>query len=300
MTKEGDKILSVSPDNGGYPGITHLGLGKILGLQNLYFPYNDALVNIDAKQAAALIKSSQPKVTFFGASFIPFPHPARQLSELHSGTSIYDGSHVLGLIAGGEFQDPLREGCSLLIGSTHKSLPGPQGGIILSNNEQVFSEVSKKIHPGIIDNVHLNRVAALAIALLEMMQFGRSYAKAVVQNSQALGKALDKRGVKVRGASIGYSKSHQVLLDYDMTKLQFLAQRLEQANIIIDNGGRVGTSELTRMGLGPDEMEEVAELLSLIIMGKKPADFVKKGAKSLVRQFAEPKYVLKSVPSVLP
>ena len=300
MTHPGDSILSVSPDNGGYPGITHLGLGKILGLQNLYFPYNDTTVNIDAKQSVALIRSSKPKVTFFGASFIPFPHPARQLSELHSGTSVYDGSHVLGLIAGGEFQDPLREGCSLLIGSTHKSLPGPQGGIILSNNEQVFSEVSKNIHPGIVDNVHLNRVAALAIALLEMMQFGKAYAKAVVQNSQALGKALDRRGVKVRGAALGYSKSHQVLLDYDLPKLQFYAQRLEQANIIIDNGGRVGSSELTRMGFGPGQMDEVAELVSYIILGKKPAEFVKKGAKSLARQFAEPKYVLRSVPSALP
>src|SRR5271157_2062978 len=90
LTEAGDKILSVSPDNGGYPGITHLGLGKILGLNNLYFPYNDETVNIDAKQAVSLIRSSKPKVTFFGASFIPFPHPARQLSELHSGTCVYD------------------------------------------------------------------------------------------------------------------------------------------------------------------------------------------------------------------
>ncbi len=300
LTHQGDKILSVSPDNGGYPGITHLGLGKILGLQNLYFPYNDTAVNIDVKQSASLIRSAKPKVIFFGASFIPFPHPARELSDLYDGaTPVYDGSHVLGLIAGGEFQDPLREGCSLLIGSTHKSLPGPQGGVILSNNEQVFSKVSGKIHPGIVDNVHLNRVAALAISLLEMIQFGRVYAKAVVRNSQTLAKGLDRRGVKVRGATFGYSKSHQVLLDYDLRRLQFLAERLEQANIIVDNGGRVGTSELTRMGYGPDEMEEVAELLSLIILGKKHADVVKKGVKNLVKRFEQPKYVLKSVPELL-
>lgn len=297
LTNRGDKILSVSPDNGGYPGITHLGLGKILGLQNLYFPYNDNAVNIDAKASSVLMRSSNPKVTFFGASFIPFPHPTRELSEIHeSGTTVYDGSHVLGLIAGGEFQDPLREGCSLLLGSTHKSLPGPQGGMILSNNEEVFSSVSKKIHPGIIDNIHLNRVAALAVSLLEMLQFGRPYAKAVVHNSQTLGKALDKRGVKVRGAAFGYSKSHQLLLDYDVNRLQFLAQRLEQANIIIDNGGRIGTSEMTRLGYGPVEMEEVADLLAMIILGKKPPDFVKKGVRSLVKGFTEPKYVLRGAP----
>ena len=300
LTRQEDKILSVSPDNGGYPGISHLGLGKILGLQNLYFPFNDKAVNIDAKQSASLIRSAKPKVIFFGASFIPFPHPTRELSDVYDGgTLIYDGSHVLGLIAGGEFQDPLREGCSLLIGSTHKSLPGPQGGIVLSNNEQVFSRVSGGIHPGIVDNVHLNRVTALAVALLEMLQFGRAYAKAVIHNSQTLAKGLDRRGVDLRGAAFGFSKSHQILLDYDTRKLQFLAQRLEQANIIVDEGGRIGTSELTRMGYGPDEMDEVAELMSLIILGKKHADFVKKEVKGLVKRFEQPTYVLKNMPELL-
>ncbi len=299
LTGAGDKVLSISPDNGGYPGIAHLGLGKLLRLENLYFPYDDGAVNINAKESASLIRSAKPKLVFFGSSFIPFPHPTRQLSEVAAGTCVYDGSHVLGLIAGGEFQDPLREGCSLLIGSTHKSLPGPQGGIILSNNEEVFSKVSGKIHPGIVDNIHLNRVAALTVALLEMMQFGKAYAQSVVKNSQALAKALAAEGVKVRGAAFGYTKSHQVLLDYDMDKLAFYAAKLEQANIIVDNGGRVGTSELTRMGYGTAQMEEVAELVSLVVLGKRPVDLVKKRVKGLVKQFQEPKYVLRSVPEAL-
>ena len=300
LSEPEDKVLSVSPDNGGYPGISHLGLGRILGLKNLYFPYNDTTVNIDVKESKALMKSEDPKLVFFGASFLPFPHPTRELSDGHAGgVHIYDGSHVLGLIAGGEFQDPLREGCSLLIGSTHKSLPGPQGGIILSNREDVFRKVSSNIHPGIVDNIHLDRVAALGVALLEMMQFGKSYARAVVQNAQALAKNLDQRGVKVRGAGIGFTKSHQVLLDYDMKRLQFISERLEQANIITDNGGRLGSSELTRLGYGVNDMEEVAELVSMIILGKKPVDFVKKRVHSLVKNFPEQKYVLKSTAKLL-
>ena len=300
LAARGDKVLSVSPDNGGYPGITHLGLGKLLGLDNLYFPYDDVAVNINSKEAGPMIRERKPKVIFFGSSFIPFPHPVKALTRsVDGGTCVYDGSHVLGLIAGGQFQDPLREGCSLLIGSTHKSLPGPQGGIILSNNEEVFAKVSEKIHPGIVDNVHLNRVAALAVALLEMLQFGSAYAKAVIQNSQALAKGLATRGVKLRGAQEGYSKSHQVLLGYDAPKLNSLAGRLEQAGIIVDNGGRVGTSELTRMGFGTKEMDDVADLMSMVVLGKKPMDYVSRGVKSLVNQFQEPKYVLKSVPKEL-
>ena len=296
LTEAGDKILSVNPDNGGYPGITHLGLGSLLKLENLYFHYDDRTVNIEPRESAALIRAKQPKVVFFGASFIPFPHPAKQLSAVADGECVYDGSHVLGLIAGGEFQDPLREGCSLMIGSTHKSLPGPQGGIIVSNNEEAFMKVAGKIHPGIVDNIHLDRVAALAVALIEMIQFGRQYAQAVVKNSQALAKALAAEGVKLRGSTVGYTKSHQVLLDYEPAKLQALSARLEQANIIGDNGGRLGTSELTRMGYGPAEMETVAELVGMVVMGKKPADFVQKRVRTLVRQFQQPRFVLQQIP----
>jgi glycine hydroxymethyltransferase len=299
LAQKGDKILSMSPDDGGYGGISHHGLGKLLGLENLYFPFDEAAVNIDARKAAELIRTSKPKLIFFGSSYILFPHPTRRLSSLTDGTSIYDGSHVLGLIAGGEFQDPLREGCSLLIGSTHKSLPGPQGGIILSNDEEVFSKVSNNMDPGIVDNIHLNRVAALTVALLEMMQFGRQYAQAVVKNSRSLAKALADHGVMVRGASHGYTSSHQVLLDYDNEKKKYFSGKLEKANVIVDIGGRLGTAELTRTGYGPEEMVEVAELVSMVILGKKPVEIVAKRVKSLARRFREPKFVLESVPKEL-
>ena len=297
LVSRGDKIVSVGIENGGYPGISHVGLGKILGLKNLYFAFDDKAFNIDAKATKRLLELEKPKLLVFGSSFIPFPQPVREVSSMVDGESIcvYDGSHVMGLLAGGEFQDPLREGCSLLLGSTHKSLPGPQGGLILGNNEEIFERVSSQIHPGIIDNVHWNRVAALAMSLLEMMQFGRAYAQAIVKNSQALGKGLADRGIAVKGAAGGYSKSHQVLLDCDKAKAELYAKRLEESNIIIDNGGRVGTSEATRMGMGPAEMEEIAELMAVVVQGKKPSDFTKKKVRSLIKDFKVPRYVLRGV-----
>ncbi|MDG7012721.1 MAG: hypothetical protein JRN11_04715 [Nitrososphaerota archaeon] len=294
LTEAGDRVLSVDPANGGYPGITHLGIGSILKLKNEYFAYDDEAVNIDARGSEPLMAG--PKVVFFGSSYIPFPHPARALSSMADGVCVYDASHVLGLVAGGEFQDPLREGCSLMVGSTHKSFPGPQGGIILSNDAEVFARVSGKIFPGIVDNIHLDRVAALAVALVEMMQFGKPYAQAVVKNSRALARALADEGIKVRGASQGYSSSHQVLLDYDQARLKPLSVRLEQANIIVDEAGRVGTAEVTRMGYGPGEMETVAELMAMVILGKKAPDLVQKKVRTLVKQFQQPRFVLSSPP----
>jgi glycine hydroxymethyltransferase len=301
LVHPGDKIVTVGVANGGYPGISHLGLGKLLGLNNLYFPFDEKAFNIDAKAARELLELEKPDLVIFGSSFIPFPQPTREVSGAldWEGTCVYDGSHVMGLIAGGEFQDPLREGCSLLFGSTHKSLAGPQGGLILGNNEEVFKQVSSQIHPGIIDNVHWNRVAALAVSLLEMMQFGKAYAQAVIKNSQALGRALAENGIPVKGAASGYSKSHQVLLDVEGPRGELYAKRLEEANIIIDNGGRVGTSELTRMGMGPQQMEQIAELMSFAIQGRKPADFTRKKVKSILKDFKTPRYVLRSVAETL-
>jgi glycine hydroxymethyltransferase len=295
LVNRGDKMISVGVESGGYPGISHEGLGKLLGLKNLYFAFDEDAVNIDVKGTKSLLETEQPKLVVFGSSFIPFPQPVRAVSGMvdHETVCVYDGSHVMGLIAGGEFQDPLREGCSLLIGSTHKSLAGPQGGLILGNNEEVFKRVSSRIHPGIIDNVHWNRVAALAVSLMEMLQFGKAYAQAVIKNSHALGKGLASRGVAVRGSSHGYSKSHQVLLECDRSRGTLYGKRLEEANIIIDNGGRVGTSEATRMGMGPAEMDQIAELMATTIQGKKPSDFTKKKVKSLIKDFKTPRYVLK-------
>jgi glycine hydroxymethyltransferase len=129
---------------------------------------------------------------------------------------------------------------------------------------------------------------------MELMQFGKTYAQAVIKNSQALGRSLAENHVVVRGASHGYSKSHQVLLGYDKTKSEFLARRLEEANIIVDSSGRIGTAEATRMGMGPAEMEQVGELIGLVVHGKKPVDLVRKRVKSLTKDFRTPKYVLRA------
>jgi glycine hydroxymethyltransferase len=129
---------------------------------------------------------------------------------------------------------------------------------------------------------------------MELLQFGKSYAQAVIKNSQALAKALVENDVLVRGESNGYSKSHQVLLGYDKAKSGFIARRLEESNIIIDNLCRIGTNEVTRMGMGPAQMEEIAEIMGLVIHGKKPSDVVKKRTKSLIKDFKTPKFVLKA------
>jgi glycine hydroxymethyltransferase len=205
----------------------------------------------------------------------------------------YDGSHVLGLIAGGEFQDPLREGASMLFGSTHKSFFGPQGGIILADKEH-GEVIRRSIFPAFVDNAHWNRIAALALALAEMKEFGREYARQVVKNAQALARNLSEYGFPVACSSLGFTKSHQVYLDYGSfgggTKI---ARKLEKANIITDCGIRLGTSEMTRRGMKQPEMRKIAEFITRVVKdGEQPAK-IKSEVMQFVGEFQEIKYCFK-------
>ncbi|MEM4704335.1 MAG: hypothetical protein QXJ02_04630, partial [Candidatus Bathyarchaeia archaeon] len=160
--KPGDTLMCVSPQDGGYPGMWQEGLAGLLRLKTVAFPFSKDCWNISVEEAKHAIERAKPKVVIFGASLILFQHPVKELAEVakENGAFVgYDGSHVLGLIAGGKFQDPLREGADALFGSTHQSFFGPQGGIILADKEH-GELLTEKIYPAFVDNAHWNRIAA--------------------------------------------------------------------------------------------------------------------------------------------
>jgi glycine hydroxymethyltransferase len=288
LTKPGGSILTVNPANGGYPGLSdQAGYPTFVNVRNLYFPFDSERMNIDVDKAKVLIEDEKPSLVVFGQSFFLFPHPVRELASAcnSAGSRVaFDGSHVLGLIAGGEFQKPLEEGAELLLGSTHKSLFGPQGGIIVGKSGSE-AEVKGRQFPGLVDNAHWNRVAALTWALDEARRVGGKYAAQVIANSKALAKALHEGGVPVMCPDYGFTGSHQVFLDMKETKeIENFAQHLEDANIIVDHGIRVGTCEATRRGMKAKDMERVAELIVRVYKGEETAK-VRREATRLRRQF---------------
>lgn len=286
--KSGNKVVTCPPKYGGYPGSSELGLGSLLSLRNLYFPYDPELMNIIPRETLTMLKSERPELTIFGSSFIPFPYEIKKsVPTDYGGLIAYDGSHVMGLIAGGQFQDPLREGCSILMGSTHKSLFGPQGGLILSNDEQTFSVIDRKVHPGIVDNIHWNRVASLTYAMLELSRFGAKYASQVVKNSKALAKALHELGVPIKCTSIGFTMSHQVLLDFDERRSAEIADILQSVDVISDVGIRLGTSEATRRGMKEREMEIIATIVSDSLKPRMKKEEMKRRVHRLTHDFGD-------------
>src|SRR3989304_6516896 len=295
FTEPNDTLLALSIPCGGHitSGKKELGgtAGAVKGLIVEYLPLDYKELNIDIDKAKNKIhelsaKGKPPKFVMFGASVFPFPHPVRELVDsIHAveGTVGYDAAHVAGLIAGRQFQDPLREGADVVSLSTHKTFFGPQHGGVLSW-EKYAERIKKAIFPGMVSNHHLHAVAGLAVACAEMLEFGKSYASQVVKNAKALGQALYERGLNVLAEHKGFTQSHVILID--ITKFGdggAIEETLEKANVIINRnllpwdikegrhfmhpgGIRLGVSEVTRLGMKENEMSEIAEFIKRVIV----------------------------------
>ena len=274
----GDRILVIDTKHGGYDGYLGEGMPQMFGLRVDILPFDERKWDVDSEAAAKKILEHKPKLIVLGASFILFPYdirPMRVAADDVGALIGYDGSHVLGLIAGEEFQSPLPEGADILAGSTHKSLFGPQGGLLVCNDAKVFERVQKAIRWRVMDNAHWNRIAALTQTLLEAKHFGAEYARQVVRNAQILADELKKRGFPVRFSELGYTRCHQIHIDVGKLKRSFgltlndFASRLEESNIIVDAVGRLGTNEVTRMGAGRKHMVAIAGLIMRVVQGER-------------------------------
>jgi glycine hydroxymethyltransferase len=295
LCQPGDSIVISHFENGGYP----LNLQARFPLDVHYFPYLQDQYSMDVSGTIELIRRVRPRLAILGASLFVKPHPVTDLAKIcqEVGTTlVYDGSHVLGLIAGGQFQNPFKEGAQIMLGSTHKTFFGPQGGIVLVKDDEDLAEqvnLTLRPNPVLVDNYHHHRVAALAVALAELLAFGKAYAKQIVENSQELAQALVKRNIPVIGADWKYTSSHQVLLETkDFEQGKQMCTQLEAADIIVDAGVRLGTQEVTRRGMKTAQMPVIAQLIAERLQGTAPSQ-VKKQVHSLTSQFQSTAFCFK-------
>lgn len=162
--------------------------------------------------------------------------------------------------------------------------------MILAKKEQ-GEFLQSKIYPAFVDNAHWNRIAALTLALAEMKQFGKAYAKQVVENSQALAKALSDYDFPVETKHLGFTRSHQVIVDFgSYEKGRAIAEKLQRANIITDCVIRFGTCEVTRRGMKRKEMTRIAELLKRVVVDKEKPERLKKDVGKLTADFQRTEY----------
>jgi len=291
----GDVVMVNSTPGGGH--ISHHRAGSVgKYTQNIVnFPLTKDGYRIDVEKTLDLAQIVEPKVMILGKSLFLFPEPVQELASFcrqHHVTLLYDGAHVLGLIAGREFQSPLDEGALLITASTHKTFFGSQRGLILANaGESEWRKIDKGAFPGSSSNHHLDTLVALAIATYEMMEFGQDYARQTIANAKALGVKLFEMGLKVQAAESGFTESHQLAVDVsEFGGGDEVARHLKDNNIILNMnllpfealdqvsnpaGVRLGVQEMTRFGMKEPEMEIIARFFrKCLIEGKYVGDEV--------------------------
>ena len=319
FSNPGDYMIAASIPTGGHISHgkkEHFGTaGLVHGLNIEHYPFSKDEMTIDVDATKNKINEmtrdgKKPKIGMFGGSLFLFPHPVKELSEFMRDNEIYinyDAAHVAGLIAGGQFQDPLNEGADSMTMSSHKTLWGPQGGIILSLEKH--SELIKKaIFPGNTSSHHLHHVAGKAIALAEVLEFGKEYAKQVIKNAKKLAESLVERGFSALGEKRGYTASHQIAVDVSKFGDGGTVEKdLEKSNIILNrqllpgdikagrnyfhpSGVRIGVSEITRLGMNESEMDQIAEFIKRVVVDKEDPKLMAKEVTEFKKQYQKIHY----------
>ena len=312
ISSRGDKILSLGVEHGSHVSHEKAGAAGTLGLEVGWLEYNDDCT-MNAERSCAKILEYRPRFIVIGGSVILFPQPIKELREACDKVGakiVYDAAHVLGLIAAGMFQDPLREGADIITTSTHKTFSGPQGGMILGNvGEETQKKIQAAVFPQFSSNHHLHRLPALYGALREMQSFGKDYAVQIVGNAQALAGALCDLGFNVLAKEKGFTRSHQVLIDCGAPGAGGeAAVLLERANIILNKniipgdgtnpknprGIRIGVQEMTKFGMKEDEMKQIAGFIKRVVLDKENPETVGKEVAAFRANYQTAHYCFES------
>ena len=305
--KPGDAIIAPPPSIGGH--VTHhaAGCAGLYGLEIHDAPVNADGYTVDVAALRDLAKKVKPKLITIGGSLNLFAHPAREVREIADEVGakvLFDAAHQCGIIAGGIFANPLAEGAHLMTMSTYKSLGGPAGGLIVSNDAEVSERIEAIAFPGMTANFDAAKSAALAITLLDWRDHGQAYASKMVSVAQAFAAALAAEGLPVFAADKGFTTSHQFAIEAaGLNGGQTAARKLRKAGFLacgiglpIDpvdgdmNGLRIGTPEIVRWGVTEADIPEIAALLARALKSNAPEDMATEVA-NLRRKFNTLHYV---------
>jgi len=275
----GDTIIAPPPSIGGH--VTHHAGGSagMYRLDTIPAPVDADRFTVDVDALRALAHERHPKMITIGASINLYPHPVATLREIADEVGavlLFDAAHLCGLIAGGAWPNPLEQGAHLMTMSTYKSLGGPPGGLIVTNEPEIAQRLDAIAYPGLTANFDAGKAAALAVTMLDWKAVGKEYAASMVETAAALAAGLLERGLPVFEGLEGASRSHQFALKaHQWGGGQRAAKQLRQANLLACgiglpmepvegdvNGLRIGTPELVRLGMKPQDMDELAALIA--------------------------------------
>ena len=301
--KPGEVIIAPPPAIGGH--VTHHGAGAagFYGVVTHPAPVDPARYTVDVDALRADARRLRPKLITIGGSLNLFPHPIaeiRAIADEVGALVLFDAAHMSGMIAGRAWQQPLEEGAHVMTMSTYKSLGGPPSGLILTNDAGIAERLDAIAYPGLTANFDAAKSAALAVTLLDWKVHGRAYAAAMGATAKALAEALVDRGVPVFARDRGITRSHQFAIEAAAYGGgQAVAKRLRLANILTCgiglpvapvegdvNGLRLGTPEIVRWGMTPDDMPELARLIAAALVDDRAARSSAESVTTFRRRFS--------------
>src|SRR6266581_2233451 len=238
LSEPGDIVMSAAQPLGGHSSNRIDGPAGAMGRKIVDIPIDprELTVDIDAfRRVAPLVR---PKLVALGLSMTLFPQPVAEMKRVIAewgGRLFFDAAHQLGLIGGGQFQRPLEEGADIVTGSAGKTFSGPQSGIMIWDDPEITERVTTAVFPVWAATHQVNRVAALALAAAEAIQYGEAFMAQIVRNAKVLAAALDARGLPMLGRHKGFTETHQAIADArNVGRGLEAARRLERANIIVN------------------------------------------------------------------
>jgi len=272
LAKPGDNIMILDKEWGGHASmrLTFERLGA-----NVYkapFKLDDHDFDYDSLNYE--IKKNNIKFINIAPSDILFPHDLKKIDDTNC-IILFDYSQLLGLIAAGLLENPLDKlHNSILYGGTHKTMPGPSHGIIMTNNEELFKILDKEINPNYLRNVQMHQIVCLLFTMIEMKYFGREYQKNTVRIGNLLGYELEKLGIKAVKKDNIYTKTHQLFLECPKEDMNIFYNNAIKEHITLNtkkkplfHGGfgiRLGLQEISRYNWSDNTIKDIAAILSTI------------------------------------
>ncbi|MBQ5398329.1 MAG: serine hydroxymethyltransferase [Ruminococcus sp.] len=301
MLQPGDTVMGMNLNEGGH--LTHGSPVNISGKYFNFVPYgvDPETHYIDYDNVLSIAKECKPKLIVAGASAYPRVIDFKRLREIADEVGAYlmvDMAHIAGLVAGGVHPNPVPY-CDFVTTTTHKTLRGPRGGLILMK-EKYAKDINKAVFPGTQGGPLMHTIAAKAVCFGEAMkpEF-KEYAEQIVKNCKALADGLTKRGNKLVS---GGTDNHVLLMDLRGTGVtgKELEARLDECRITVNkntipneplspfvtSGVRIGTAAVTTRGLKEDDMDKIAEYITLVLNDfEANADKVRAGVEEICEKY---------------
>jgi glycine/serine hydroxymethyltransferase len=272
LMKPGDSVMILGKQWGGHASMAPT--FERLGVKIFDAPYNLDIYDFDYDELNRQIKEQNIKFLSIAPSDILFPHDFTKIDDSKC-IVLFDYSQLLGLIMAGDLENPLNTmKNAVLFGGTHKTMPGPAHGIILTNNEEIFKLIDKEINPKYLRNVQMHQVISLLYTMIEMKYFGREYQEKTVYIGNLLGAELEKRGLNVVRRGTVYTKTHQLFIEMPKSEMDIMFRNATEEHITLNtkkkplfHGGygiRLGQQEIARYNWNDEAIKQVAKILAMI------------------------------------